>query len=66
MRVSYAWLFTLHLSFQLESFNFLPRLQCVDGVLMDPMWSVHDKVSVSFDKLLIKVLNYLMEVAQEC
>ena len=47
---------TLHLSFQLESLNSLPSLQCLDGVSFDES---HVK---RYDKLSVKILSYLHEV----
>lgn len=46
---------TLHLSFQFDSLNFSPGLQNLSGAFIDPVWTVHDKLSLSF-KLLVKTL----------
>jgi hypothetical protein len=49
------------LSFQLESLNFLPSLQHSHGGWMDPMWKdCYNKLLVILDKLLAKILIYLM------
>lgn len=34
--------------------------------LMDFMWNVHDKLSLDFDKLSVKILSYLVEATWEC
>ena len=52
---------TLHLSFQLESFNLLLDLQCLDDTFMHPIWNNYNKLLVFLDKLLVKVLSYLHE-----
>ena len=46
----------LHSSFQLESLSILPGLQRIDGVLLDRIWNVYDKLPV--EKLLVKFLSY--------
>ena len=50
---------TLHMSFQLESLNFLPNLQHLHGALLDPTWN-------GCDKLWVKMLSYLVKVSLKC
>ena len=48
---------------QHESLNFLLVLHHSDRAMMDSIWNGYDKLSVIFDKLCIKILSHLYEVA---
>ena len=48
---------------QLTSFNTSLSLHILYGTQIVPMYDNFDKLLVIFDKLLIKILNYFMEIA---
>ena len=38
----------------MDSLNFLPGLQHLNGTFIDPMWSDRDMLSLTFEELLVK------------